>query len=105
MGLGNEVTGLIFLDMYQKVKAIDDRTQSMEETMSGVKDALEAVQAQLDDAKSDILAKVAQLSEQVADLESHLGEVPADAAASLDAIKASIKELDEAVGDADHSDE
>lgn len=67
----------------------DLRELIKEVVVGAVQDAVDAVVAQLDKAKGEILSEIAKLEEQVAN-----GEVP-----NLDALKAAAQSLDDVVAD------
>ena len=78
------------------VVAMAAAIEQMEYSMATAAQQLTELKTQLSDTTSDVLAKIQQLTDQ-------LGTLPADAQATLDEIKAGVESLDEAVGDADGS--
>lgn len=76
----------------------------MEALMSQVNDELVALKAQLDDTKSDVLARVATMQTLIEQLQAQLGTLDPQAQETLDAIVSELGDLDTAIGDADGSD-
>jgi len=66
--------------------------------MATAKEQLTQLKAQIADTTADVLAKLQQLTDQ-------LGNLDPEAQATLDETKAGVQSLDDAVGDADGSDE
>lgn len=87
----------LVLDALAGIERIESKLDTLGESMASAAQQLTDLKAQLADTTADVLAKLQQLTDQ-------LGQLPADAQATLDEIKAGVQNLDDAVGDADGSD-
>ncbi len=94
----------LVLDGLAALGRIESKIDALGVLMASAKDQLDALKTQFDDTRADVTAKLGELTAKVDQLTQQLGELPADAQQTLDAIKADIQALDEAVGDADGSD-
>ena len=70
--------------------------------LSTLKQELDAIAANAAKANGEVKAKLELLNKTIEDLKAQLGdtEIPADAQASLDALKGIVKEIDDQIPDA-----
>jgi len=83
----------------QDLKTTEENIMS---TISTLKEQLDAIAANAAKANGEVKAKLELLNKTIEDLKAQLGdtEIPADAQASLDALKGIVKEIDDQIPDA-----
>lgn len=83
----------------QDLKTTEENIMS---TISTLKEQLDAIAASATKANGEVKAKLEQLNKTIEELTRQLAdaEIPADAQASLDALKGIVKEIDDQIPDA-----
>jgi DNA repair exonuclease SbcCD ATPase subunit len=89
------LTNWLLAEVHEKLDFIIQTQTEEVIRMSELGDALNAVSAQLDKAKTEIVTKIADLEAALATA----GQIPADAQAVIDSLKAQAQALDDIVPD------
>jgi len=86
----------------QDLKTTEENIMSTISTLKEQLDAIAAIAANAAKANGEVKAKLELLNKTIEDLKAQLGdtEIPADAQASLDALKGIVKEIDDQIPDA-----
>jgi DNA anti-recombination protein RmuC len=81
MGIKSWVLGWLLEDIYQQIKEVREKMATVEERLDGI--------------LATVVKVGGELKKQIADLQALIGTVTPEVQAKLDAIDASLKELDD----------